>query len=601
MIVWGTNLPMTRTPDAHFFTEARYRGARVAAVAPDYAEYVKFADTWLPAKAGTDSALAMAMTFVILKEFYLDRQSEYFADYAKRLTDLPFAVVLKKDGDRYVSHRFLRASDLGLSVNNAEWKTAYFDAGTQQFVVPNGSIGFRWNEEGRWNLKSEDSLTGSSVDPLLTFGEHNHGWVPVGFPYFGADASSVKIGAVPVRKIQAAGNEIIVTTVFDLLVAHMGLDRGQGGDVASTYDDPKPYTPAWQEEITGCARQEVIRVAREFAENAEKTRGKSMIFLGPGVNHWFHSDTAYRAILNLTSLCGCQGVNGGGWAHYVGQEKVRPLAGWSTLAFGLDWLRPPRFQNGTSFYYFATGQWRYDPLDQRSISSPLASSDLPAHAADYNAIAARLGWLPSYPQFDRNPLDLCDEANASGAVSAQEVIAFVVDKLKRGELNFAVNDPDDPANIPRILFLWRSNLLGSSGKGHEYFLKHLLGTHNAVLGPEIDARPEEVLWRDPAPEGKLDLLVTLDFRMSTSALYADVVLPAAGWYEMYDLSTTDLHPFIHPFNAAVDPPWEAKSDWDHFSAIAKRFSELASVHLGTCRDLVATPMLHDTIGEIAQP
>ena len=32
--------------------------------------------------------------------------------------------------------------------------------------------------------------------------------------------------------------------------------------------------------------------------------------------------------LSLLHLCGCQGVNGGGWAHYVGQEKVRPLTGW---------------------------------------------------------------------------------------------------------------------------------------------------------------------------------------------------------------------------------------------------------------------------------
>lgn len=601
MIVWGTNLPMTRTPDAHFFIEARYRGAKVAAVAPDYAEYVKFADTWLPAKAGTDSALAMAMTFVILQEFYLDRESEYFASYAKTYTDLPFIVVLEEDGDRYLSHRFLRASDLGISVNNAEWKTVFFDKQTQEFVVPNGSIGFRWNEQGRWNLKPENSLTGEPVDPVLSFGESNQGWVSVGFPYFGVDGSRVKIGTVPVRKIQVDGKELVVTTVFDILLAHVGVNRGKGGDVAESYDDPRPYTPAWQESLTGCPREDVIRVAREFAENAEKTRGKSMIFLGPGVNHWFHSDTTYRTILNLTSLCGCQGVNGGGWAHYVGQEKVRPLAGWSTLAFGLDWLRPPRFQNGTSFYYFATDQWRYDPLDQRAISSPLISRDLPAHTADYNAIAARLGWLPSYPQFDCNPLDLCREAGSSGAVSDHEIISLVVDKLKRGELNFAIHDPDSPANIPRILFLWRSNLLGASGKGHEYFLKHLLGTQNAVLGQEIDTRPQEVLWRDPAPEGKLDLLVTLDFRMSTSALYADVVLPAAGWYEMYDLSTTDLHPFIHPFNAAVDPPWEARSDWDHFAAIAKRFSELASIHLGTCRDLVATPLLHDTIGEIAQP
>ena len=66
-----------------FLSEARYRGARVAAVSPDYSEYVKFADTWLPAKAGTDSALAMAMTHVVLKGFYIDRQCEYFTSYAK--------------------------------------------------------------------------------------------------------------------------------------------------------------------------------------------------------------------------------------------------------------------------------------------------------------------------------------------------------------------------------------------------------------------------------------------------------------------------------------------------------------------------------------
>jgi nitrate reductase alpha subunit len=61
-IIWGTNLPMTRTPDAHFMIEARYHGTKVVGVSPDYAEYIKFADVWLPAKAGTDAALAMAMT-----------------------------------------------------------------------------------------------------------------------------------------------------------------------------------------------------------------------------------------------------------------------------------------------------------------------------------------------------------------------------------------------------------------------------------------------------------------------------------------------------------------------------------------------------------
>jgi nitrate reductase alpha subunit len=79
------------------------------------------------------------------------------------------------------------------------------------------------------------------------------------------------------------------------------------------------------------------------------------------------------------------------------------------------------------------------------------------------------------------------------------------------------------------------------------------------------------------------------------------VLPAATWYEKYDLSSTDMHPFVHAFTPAVDPPWEARSDFDAFTEIARRFSELARTHLGTRRDLVATALGHDTHGETAQP
>ena len=407
MIVWGTNLPMTRTPDAHFFTEARYRGARVAAVAPDYAEYVKFADTWLPAKAGTDAALAMAMSHVILKEFYVDRQSEYFAAYAKAYTDLPFAVVLEAHAGDFTAGRFLRASDLGHTSNNAGWKTVLCDAASGRFVVPNGSIGFRWNEEGRWNLNLKDSATDAAVDPLLSFASSAERWVRVHSPLFEVKGAGTRVGVVPVREVQTPSGPVAVTTVFDLLAAHLGVRRKESDahpqDYPSGYDDPRPYTPAWQEAITGVPAADAIRVAREFAENAEKTRGKSMIFLGAGTNHWFHSDMIYRAILNLTTLCGCQGVNGGGWAHYVGQEKVRPQSAWSQLAFGLDWRRPPRQQNGTSLWYFATDQWRYDTLDLQSMASPLTQARVPRHPADYNAIAARLGLAAVVPAVRPQP------------------------------------------------------------------------------------------------------------------------------------------------------------------------------------------------------
>ena len=143
---------------------------------------------------------------------------------------------------------------------------------------------------------------------------------------------------------------------------------------------------------------------------------------------------------------------------------------------------------------------------------------------------------------------------------------------------------------------------GSSGKGHEYFLKYLLGTQNAVFGDEADAiKPVEVAYEDDAAEGKLDLLTVLDFRMSTTCLYGDIVLPTATWYEKDDLNTSDMHPFIHPLSEAVQPLWESKTDWEIYKLLAKRFSEIGGPYLGKRRDLVLAPLMHDTPGELGQP
>src|SRR5262249_51038012 len=152
-----------------------------------------------------------------------------------------------------------------------------------------------------------------------------------------------------------------------------------------------------------------------FARNAELTNGRSMICMGAGTNHWYHSDQIYRTFFTLLLLCGCEGVNGGGWAHYVGQEKVRPLTGWQTIAFALDWTPPPRQQPATPYWYLATDQWRYETFMADEMASPLGRGLFKDRSfADCNALAARLGWLPSYPSFNQNPLDLADAARAAG-------------------------------------------------------------------------------------------------------------------------------------------------------------------------------------------
>ena len=207
--------------------------------------------------------------------------------------------------------------------------------------------------------------------------------VGVDFPYFGSGATEffstgddrpdVMTRNIPVKKVKTADGEVLVATVFDLFCANYGLDRGLGGDwVATSYDEDVPGTPAWAKKITGVSADKIIHVAREFADNAEKTQGKSMIIIGAAMNHWYHMDMNYRGVINMLVMCGCVGQSGGGWAHYVGQEKLRPQTGWLPLAFALDWGRPPRHMNSTSMWYAHTDQWRYETLKADERLSPTA-------------------------------------------------------------------------------------------------------------------------------------------------------------------------------------------------------------------------------------
>ena len=615
LLVWGSNIPMTRTPDAHFYSEVRYRGAKSVVIAPDYNEAAKFSDMWLHPKQGTDAALAMAFGHVVLKEFYVERQAEYFADYTRKYSDFPLLVKLEEQDGKLVPGHYLRTADLKGALGeeaNPDWKAVAIDEKSGKLVSPLGSVGYRWGDKGKWNLEEKDGK-GNDIRLLTTLADDNDGIEAVSFPYFGNDAPHDFVATdhddvlprnIPVKQVKLAdGSTAKVATVFDLYCANYGVDRGFGGEnVAKDFDDSTPFTPAWAERVTGVPRQAIIQTAREFADNAEKTQGRSMVILGAGLNHWYHMDMNYRGIMSLLIMCGCIGQSGGGWSHYVGQEKLRPQTGWQPLAFALDWQRPPRQMNGTSFWYAHTDQWRYESLKVDEVLSPLApKGDWDGSLIDFNAKAERMGWLPSAPQLETNPIELGKEVHEGGLDAGQTV----AERWKDGSLKPSSLDPDNPVNWPRNLFTWRSNVLGASGKGHEYFLKHLIGSMHGVVGTDdIEAgvvRPRDVKFHDEAPVGKLDLLVNIDFRMSTTSLYSDIVLPTATWYEKDDLNTSDMHPFIHPLQAAVDPAWETRSDWQIFRTIAKKFSEIAPEVLGVEHDVVLNPIQHDTPLELAQP
>ena len=53
------------------------------------------------------------------------------------------------------------------------------------------------------------------------------------------------------KRVQLNGQDVYVATVFDLFGSYLGVDRGLGGECAKSYADNIPFTPAWQEKITG--------------------------------------------------------------------------------------------------------------------------------------------------------------------------------------------------------------------------------------------------------------------------------------------------------------------------------------------------------------
>ncbi len=597
LAVMGSNLNMTRTPDCHFAAESRHNGTKMVVLAPDFNQVAKYADQWIPVHAGQDGAFWMAVNHVILKEFHVRRQVPYFLDYLKKYTDAPLLVSLRSQDGIFEAGQLLRAKELTeyREEENGDWKFLMFDAVTKRAKLPGGSVGHRWGKQkGKWNLELRDALDGSSIDPLLTFIDCPDEMVKVKFIEYGS--GKIFERAVPVKWIETSTGKVATTTVYDLLMAQFGVARSSDEEPSSAYENAEnPYTPAWQEKWTGISAATVIQFAREWASTAEKTEGKCSIIIGAGINHWYHNNLIYRAAITGLMLCGCVGKNGGGLNHYVGQEKLAPIAPWSTLAFAKDWVPASRLQNAPSWHYVHSEQWRYEKEFKEYYAVP--QTDLTSgHALDMAAKSVRCGWMPFYPQFNERNEDLAE------AVNGKTPLSQVLERLKQKDLRLAVEDPSAKENWPRVWFIWRGNALMASAKGHEFFLKHYLGTHHNDIAKEVaEGTIKDVVYQPDAPEGKMDLVVDLNFRMDTSALYSDIVLPAATWYEKADLNSTDMHSFIHPLSKAVPPSWESKSDWDIFKSIAQRFSEMAARHFPQpVRDLVLTPLSHDCPDEIAQ-
>jgi DMSO reductase family type II enzyme molybdopterin subunit len=106
------------------------------------------------------------------------------------------------------------------------------------------------------------------------------------------------------------------------------------------------------------------------------------------------------------------------------------------------------------------------------------------------------------------------------------------------------------------------------------------------------------LRRWPAPDvirehlwSQLELIVTWEFRMSSSAMYSDIVLPAAGWHEKSGVKFCQSYvPYVCVGEQAVEPLYESKNEFDIMARLAATIERRAREREeGTYTDVFGRP------------
>ena len=174
--------------------------------------------------------------------------------------------------------------------------------------------------------------------------------------------------------------------------------------------------------------------------------------------------------------------------------------------------------NTTSFFYAHTDQWRYETLDIDEILSPTAPAGPwdGGSMIDYNVRAERMGWLPSAPQLaDQSAARSREQAAAAG----MEPKDYVAKALKAGDAEAVLRGPRQSRATGRATCSCGARTCWApAARATSISSSTCSAPRTACMGKDLGEmgaqKPTEVVWHDEAPEGKLDLLVTLDFRMS---------------------------------------------------------------------------------------
>ncbi len=450
LFLWHSNPGYTSIPYHHFITEARYRGAQVVVIAPDYNASAVNSDLFVPIRPGTDAALALSMCQVVLEEKLAD------LDFAMTQTDL--GLLVRTDTGRYLRQRDLRSG-------GAEDQFYLWDTGRGLVEAPRATL----------------DLEGLDPEPRGRF--------------------EVSL---------ADGSVAEVTTVLALLEERLG-----------------DYRPELAGPVCGVSPSTI----HALAELAASRRSK--ILEGFNTPKYYHGDLMERAMCLLLGLTGNWGRPGTG----IQGLALAGLDGY--LLFSMKTRKgveeTARIMDGIDQAMAAAKRMDPDATDEmlgNQLLTMATSSGTSAPPVFFNYRHA--GWRASW-----------NRSEWSDPAMSKSFDDYLSEAVRRGWWGGIARPGSDQP--PRVLFCVGTNPLRRARGGR---------------GPLLSG-----LWP------KLDKVVVVDFRMSTTALHADLVLPVAMQYERVNVQYPITHTLRLTFtDAAASPPGEARTEWWIFSALAKRIS-----------------------------
>ncbi len=451
IVIWGGNPLYTQIPQMHFLTEARYKGAQLVCVAPDYSPSSIHADLWVPVKPGCDAALALAVAHVLIAEDLVDRA------FVSEQTDLPLLV---RDDTR----RYLRGADLHAGGSDEE---LYLHDSTQG-IVP----------------APRHSLALAGLQPSLEgqFEVQLHG-----------------------------GERVTVRPVFALLRERLA-----------------DYAPDKASTLCGTHPALIRDLARRFARAKAAASVTTTMFA-----KYYHGNLAVRAQALIFALTGNFGKKGSG------------LAGESFL-----------IQDGLDKFVFS------------ALPEALRTQLLGALMPDPAPLAAQ-GYTPEMIIYETDR-----RARARGGVglgASGALFWYVHAGIVDASEHLQAWDPYLKRPVKEVLD-------ESLAKGWQYVWPRPGSDPRVMISigsnPLRRVRSYHLALANLWP--KLRTIVTLDTRMTSTAMHADYVLPITAWYERAEHKYVTMNtPFLHGGGRVADPFHESKSDWEILALLAKAVQERA--------------------------